>query len=503
MSLNPIRYLFTLPPFEKGLFLFSAVFHVVALCYSTGYHHADEHFQILEFAAFKLGLCTHESLAWEYDAGMRSGLQPAIAYGIHKCLLFFSGQHQPFLVSDILRFLSISLGFVSLIWLRRLADFFSLDPFRKLAITGCLCLFPLIPYIHARFSSENLSGIMAILAMLMLFRSGRPHAASASGIFFLSGLCWGFGFGFRYQLGLAALACGLWLLSIERVGWKRFWVFAAGIIAAQIALLPVDFWLYGKLSYPPANYLYQTLMKPGHMFGASPWYYYSALTWNNTLFPLNLFIIGGLIFAWLRRPFDVFNLIILLFIAAHSGIGHKEFRFLFPVLPFILFSIARNIPLGNALSSGDFWVLAARNAALVILLPMLAALNCAVNAIPASPDVNTFRFLQKERESHSKILVYSPYDIGYVMAHYYEFRYFRNNNIQVRFYTNEESLIAQKPDRNSYILVWNQGISMSGLNRNNLVFRSDDALIRWDFLRSPSANTDRYSIYRLSRPLDS
>ena len=501
MSLNPFRYLFSLPPFEKGLFLFSAVFHIVALCYCTGYHHADEHFQILEFAAYKLGLCTHESLAWEYDAGMRAGIQPAIAYGVHKSILFFTGQHQPFLVSDILRFFSISLGFISLIWLRRLADFLTLDHFRKLAITACLCLFPLIPYIHARFSSENLSGIMAILALLMLFRSGKPHEASAYGIFFLSGLCWGFGFGFRYQLGLAALACGLWLLFIERVGWRRFWIFAAGIIASQIALLPVDFWLYGKLSYPPASYLYQTLMKPGHMFGASPWYYYSVLTWNNAIFPLNLLIIGGLAFAWLRRPFDLINLIILLFIAAHSGIGHKEFRFLFPVLPFILFSIARNLPLANALSAGDFWSRAVRNTAVVILIPILALLNWSHSAIPASPDVNTFRYLRNEAEKNHKILVYSPYDIGYVMAHYYEFRYFRNSNIHLRFYVNEESLIAQKPGKNSYILVWNQGISWSGLANDDLVFRSDEALMRWDFLRSPSSNTDRYSIYRLSHPL--
>lgn len=501
MSLNPVRYLLVLPPFEKALFLFSAVFHVVALCYSTGYHHADEHFQILEFAAYKLGLCTHESLAWEYDAGMRSGLQPAIAYGIHKCLLFIGRQHQPFLVSDILRFFSISLGFISLIWLRRLADFFSLDQFRKLAITACLCLFPLIPYIHARFSSENYSGIMAILAMLLLFQKGRPHISSASSVFFLSGLCWGFGFGFRYQLGLAALACGLWLLFIERVGWKRFWIFAAGIIASQIALLPVDFWLYGKISYPPANYLYQTLMKPGHMFGASPWYYYTALTWNNAIFPLNLIIVGGLVFAWLRRPFDVINLIILLFIAAHSGIGHKEFRFLFPVFPFILFSIARNIPLGNMLSASDFWAKAIRHTAIVALIPAFAMLNWSANAIPASPDVNTFRFLRNEAEKQHKILVYSPYDIGYVMAHYYEFRYFRNSNIQVRFYPNEESLIAQKPAKGSYILVWNEPATRLMLSKNDLVFRSDEALRRWDFLRSPSANTDRYSIYRLRNPL--
>ncbi len=497
MSLNPLRFLLQLPPLEKALFLFSALFHVVALVYCTGYHHADEHFQILEFAAYKLGLCTHESLAWEYDAGMRSGLQPGIAYIVHQFFYGLTGQHQPFWVSDFLRLLSISLGFISLVGLRMLADAFSLDAIRKQAISAVLCLFPLMPYLHARFSSENYSSIFAILALILLFRKGKPQSSSTFSVFFLSGFCWGIGFGFRYQLGLAALGCGLWLLAVDRVGWKRFFVFSGGILAACVALLPVDYWLYGKPTFPPANYLYQTLMKPGHMFGASPWYYYTHLTWNNLAAPLNLLLLFALFWAVFKKPLNVLSLIIVAFVAGHCAIGHKEFRFLFPVFPLILFTAAAHFPLPNRFIANDFWSRSMRAVCLILLFSTAALLNASIAAVPASPDVNTFRFLWSETEKKGPITVFCPYDIGYVMAHYYEFRYFRKPKTNLRFYKTKENLLAQKPRAGDYVLVWNDQQIIEGHQQKNGVFRSDAQLLRWDFLRPPASNTDRYSLFEL------
>lgn len=497
MSLNPLRFLLQLPPLEKAFFLFSALFHVVALAYCSGYHHADEHFQILEFAAYKLGLCTHESLAWEYDAGMRSGLQPGIAYLIHQLFFGVSGQHQAFWVSDTLRLLSVSLGFISLLWLRMLADAFSLDAIRKQLISAALCLFPLMPYLHARFSSENFSSIFAILALILLFRKGTPQSSTALSVLFLSGFSWGIGFGFRYQLGLAALGCGLWLFGVARVGWKRFFVFSTGILAACLVLLPVDYWLYGKPSFPPANYLYQTLMKPGHMFGATPWYAYTNLTWENLVTPLNLVILGALFWAVLSKPFNVLNLVITIFIAGHCAIGHKEFRFLFPVFPLILFAAATHFPLLNRFIANDFWARSMRYTGLILLFSSATILNTSVAAVPASPDVNTFRFLWSETENRGTITVYCPYDIGYVMAHYYEFRYFRKPSTKLRFYKNRENLWAQKPPPGSFVLVWNDQEIVGANLPQNRIFRSDAKLLRWDFLRPQGANTDRYSIFEL------
>ena len=59
------------------------IFFVTALR-SSGFHQIDEHFQILEFAAFKLGLTNQGELPWEYSAQMRPALQPAIVVLIYK-----------------------------------------------------------------------------------------------------------------------------------------------------------------------------------------------------------------------------------------------------------------------------------------------------------------------------------------------------------------------------------------------------------------------------------
>lgn len=68
-------------------------------------------------------------------------------------------------------------------------------------------------------------------------------------------------------------------------------------------------------------------------YGVSPWYYYAALYykyWTILGLPLGLLVLAG---AW-RAPylFAIGAIIVL----SHSAIGHKEYRFLFPALPFFL-----------------------------------------------------------------------------------------------------------------------------------------------------------------------
>ena len=64
----------------KFLFLVSAIYIITAF-FSVGYHQLDEHYQILEFANYKLGLTYPGYLAWEFDAHIRPSLQPLIAAG--------------------------------------------------------------------------------------------------------------------------------------------------------------------------------------------------------------------------------------------------------------------------------------------------------------------------------------------------------------------------------------------------------------------------------------
>ena len=60
--------------------------HVLAVWVSVGHYHDDEYFQILDFAALKLGFVMQDTVMWEYQSGIRSGFQPFIAYTIVKIL---------------------------------------------------------------------------------------------------------------------------------------------------------------------------------------------------------------------------------------------------------------------------------------------------------------------------------------------------------------------------------------------------------------------------------
>jgi hypothetical protein len=97
---------------------------------------------------------------------------------------------------------------------------------------------------------------------------------------------------------------------------------------------------------------------------------------------------------------------------------------------------------------------------------------------------------------NGKITVYCPYDIGYVMAHYYEFRFFRNENISMRFYHNIEQLIAQNPRaKNEYILVWDHFTNWPIEQGANCVYKSISDYQKSYILRASLWNRDEYSIY--------
>src|SRR5690349_17655776 len=67
---------------EPGATIFVVAAVLVALVaawFNDGYLNADEHYQIIEFAQYKLGLQSSAALAWEFPAHMRPALQPWLA----------------------------------------------------------------------------------------------------------------------------------------------------------------------------------------------------------------------------------------------------------------------------------------------------------------------------------------------------------------------------------------------------------------------------------------
>ena len=101
---------------QKKSWLFVGIGAVALLLgafYSVGFHHPDEHFQIIEFALQKMGRIHARELPWEFNEKMRPALQPILAIaGIRFCELL--GWSSPFAIATFFRLVSVALSFFAM-----------------------------------------------------------------------------------------------------------------------------------------------------------------------------------------------------------------------------------------------------------------------------------------------------------------------------------------------------------------------------------------------------
>ena len=70
---------------------------MITAFFSIGHLQSDEHFQVLEFAQYKLGKISATDLPWEFREKMRPSIQPWIAYSLIK-LFHGIGLNNPFII---------------------------------------------------------------------------------------------------------------------------------------------------------------------------------------------------------------------------------------------------------------------------------------------------------------------------------------------------------------------------------------------------------------------
>ena len=112
-----------LPSPVRRIALLGALALSIAAIFSIGPFHADEHFQILEFAGWKLGITPETDLTWEFGARLRPALQPAMAVMVHR-LMNAVGFDDPYATSLLLRLFTAALAWSGAVLLfnRRLRD---------------------------------------------------------------------------------------------------------------------------------------------------------------------------------------------------------------------------------------------------------------------------------------------------------------------------------------------------------------------------------------------
>jgi hypothetical protein len=303
---------------------------VVAGTYSLGFVHPDEHQQYLEAAqGFVHG---YNVVYWEYERGVRHCLYPGVLAGL-ICLFDLLNLRDPVWQAMVLRsFLGVAV-FVSIMlvahdWLRGRS-------------TAALCLIamaafsPDMVYTNVR----TLSGTAMVIPLILgyLFWKRAP---------FVAGILFGVMFAVRFQ---SAFLTGAFfaLTFLEDWGSKSVWFrgrtfrLAIGLVLALLCMGWIDKITWGAWFHAPVQYFQaQILEGKAASFGVDPWYRY--LEWGGfALFEAGPVLLLLLLVGARRDPQLAF--VAAAFFVGHSVIGHKEARFLWPMLPILLLLIATGL----------------------------------------------------------------------------------------------------------------------------------------------------------------
>ena len=315
----------------------AALLFLVAAVFSTGHHQGDEHFQILEFAAYKLGRAEAADLTWEFHERMRPALQPAIAYAVTRFLSWI-GADDPFLAATVLRMLSGAATLCLLLTLyRRFWPNLPSDLRRGflLFLLFHWCAY----YTGVRFSSETWGGLCAIgglLAYPLPPPGERSFTPSFAGNPWLAGALFGLAFLFRYQMAVFVAGWFLWWLCLYRreVG-ALLRCAAAGLLVLGLAY-PLTYWLYGAWTLPAWNYFAANLVAGrAAAYGTLPPWAYLELVLLRGVPPLGILYVGSTLYFLYRFRRDPLAWCVGSFLLVHSLLGRKDIRFLYPLIPLL------------------------------------------------------------------------------------------------------------------------------------------------------------------------
>lgn len=324
-----------LPPVARRAAWLGALALLLTAMFSQGVHHADEHFQILEFAGWKLGITPESDLPWEFSERMRPALQPAMVVAVHHVLSVL-GEPDPFAVSMLLRLFTAVLTFIAALMLLR--GWLLSEP--RAADVGWLRFYLFLAfflwfavYCGVRFSSEGFSAALFAMGFAGIVF---PRDPSTRWPLLLCGTLLGLSIVARLQMVLMAAGLLAWCFLIERMPWKRIMILLAGCISASSVGVLIDRWFYGEWVLTAGNYIDLNLLQGrASEFGTQPWWYYLTVLFERLVPPFSLlFLLPPLVFFALH-PRHALTWTVMPFLVAHMLLPHKEYRFLFPLLPLL------------------------------------------------------------------------------------------------------------------------------------------------------------------------
>ena len=300
-----------------GLFLRIALFW-----FRPSIYWADEIFQTQEPAhrlAFGIGAMT-----WEFRLGARSWVLPSLIAGIMKATawLHAGSWGYVFSLAALSSLLSLTAVWFSFAWCRR---YFGMR-YALLAAFSTTVWFELV-HLAPRTLSEVIAGNLFLPAIYLGAIERDQKTLSKWRLLFV-GVLLGFTVCLRVQFVPVVLLVGLWILSRE---WKtRCAPLCLGAFAVILVFGAVDAFTWSYPFYSYYSYFRENIYHHRAAgFGTLPWHYYLGSLFVHTG-PLPIFAVIG------ARRAPILGWACLAVIVPHSFIAHKEFRYIYPVLPILL-----------------------------------------------------------------------------------------------------------------------------------------------------------------------
>ncbi|MEO8146548.1 MAG: hypothetical protein ABI723_02870 [Bacteroidia bacterium] len=461
--------------FFRYAFIAAIFIHVIAAIYSVGYYYADEHYQLVEFAGYKLGTHAPNELAWEFAYRLRPSFQPALCYCIIRTAQI-AGIDDPFMQTLLLRLLSAGISLAAIVFfIKTFFEEFKSDRSQKMFIVLSFFLW-FIPFTDVRFSSETWAGAFFITSICLLKKLQSGNWVLLKIFTTLIIAC---AVLVRYQMLMPLAFVAVWFLLSDR---NRFAFITIGIgtILSFAIGLAVDKWFYGEWTLPLYNYAHMVITGSGPDFGSEPWYYYFIVICTKSALPIGLLLLISFIYFWLTSPKHLITCITLPFFLLHVLLPHKELRFLFPLVmlcPFVICYFIEKVQL--QLNNANLILKKSFNALIIALMLLNFVLLTVVIFLPASPGIAIAETIHKSFAAEKAILIHTPYSNPYSPFESVPVKFYVEKNVQQIKVNNSSEL----PD------------SVLTL-KTNLLFslRSDDYEINKDYLNAKNFRLIKYAI---------
>ncbi|XXG74680.1 hypothetical protein AAC387_Pa07g3338 [Persea americana] len=343
---------------EDGLmFLLSSSKRVLAFCLAfrlvnsiliQTYFNPDEHWQSLEVAHHVVFGYGH--LTWEWKKGIRSYLHPLIFAFLYKVMAFLHLDIPLIMMKAprLLQSIFASFGDLYLFKLSRLAFDERVARWTLFSQLTNWFMFFCFP----RTLSNSLEAVLTIMGLYYWWPSfcgsSKPVPGSSR----------------KLALAVAALSCAIrptsaiiWLYvgfldllkTHDRLKFVFLEVIPIGALVLGITCL-LDRWMYGSWIFVPLNFLkFNFLSSGGDYYGTHKCHWYFTQGFPVMLFTFIPFTVTG---VYHSKEWKLFGLIAWV-LGLYSMLGHKEFRFVLPVLPVALMFSGYSLAAMENLDSSD------------------------------------------------------------------------------------------------------------------------------------------------------